>query len=397
MSCMQVIGKGVLGFAQGAITKRAERASGTRDIPENSIVHASAARNLFYQTNTGNGMNKKMVGLVALAYGLSACGGAPSINSSSSSSGSGGSGSTISEREMAAYFSGFACGVDFSAWGSGSSACFRTPTGGAQCIGTLEGTATPIVWQDSGQPVTHVLRYYGGGIKSLSDLLITDSGQAFAGFAGRLRSNPIVNAGVISGAVAYRQHCLIVKNQQRGQVLCYSDSYGEHLNTVEGLPATFDAIQLASDELSSLNMCALSTNGRAWCWQWQAGDDFFPAAEVKFSAPVKSISVGDKGVCGVKFSGGIECSNGWSATPETLPKTQLTYQSGSQLLTLNEDAQILSNYGSNVTKITDHAAGIGHSSYGAYIQISDGNTFSLQNNQLKQLPNLKAQAAQCPF
>jgi hypothetical protein len=298
---------------------------------------------------------------------------------------------------MASYFSRFACGVDFSAWGSGSSACFRTPTGGAQCVSYSEAKPQTIVWKDSGQPVANVLRYYGGGMKFGADLLITDSGQAFAAHSGSVLSNPIVNAGAISGAVAYRQHCLIIKNQQRGEVMCYSNFDGSNLKTVEGLPVAFDAIQLASDKNTDTKMCALNTSGSAWCWQWQAGDDFFPAAEVKFSAPVKSISVGDKGVCGVKFSGGIECSNGWSATPETLPNTQLSSQSGYQLLSISEDAQIFSSYAGTVTKITDHAAGIGLSSYGAYIQTNDGNIFSLQNNQLKQLPNLKAQAAQCPF
>ncbi len=254
------------------------------------------------------------------------------------------------------------------------------------------------MWQDSRQPVGNVLRYYGGGIKFGGALLITDSGQAFAGFSGNVYPNPIINAGAISGAVAYRQHCVIVKNQQRGEVSCYTNTDGSNLKSVTGLPANFDAIQLAADDHTDNKMCALGTNGRAWCWQWESGDNFFPAAEVNFSAPVKSISVGYRGVCGVKFSGGIECTNGWSAAPETLPNAQLTYQSNNQLITLNENAQIFLNTTEGVTKLSDQGAGVGvNFFYGAFTQTSDGSVFALDNNQLKQLPSLKAQAAQCPF
>jgi hypothetical protein len=316
----------------------------------------------------------------------------------------------VSESDITRYFSGLGCGVGFSALGAGLyNSSYRTMNGEARYvdmqypdIGVTHVFNRVVTWRDTGLPVTNILKIAVDGIRWSGTIIITDSGQVYAGREESIFSNPIINSGAFAAAAGFWQACIITKTNHLGQVWCYSDLYGSDIKAQTGLPADFDAIQLASDDSTRTRICALSTKGKVWCWDWQGDTDFSAPYEVKFKSPVKAIAVQQESppqipfICGIKFTGGIECSNGWESSD---------YRTGNQLLLNDHRVTLLGDNGevhiynmidSPTQCIKDNIIAMNKH----FLQSNDGKVYLLRGYESKTvelISDINPFATDCPF
>ena len=205
--------------------------------------------------------------------------------------------------DLQGYFAQFPCGVDFSAMGNGGyAACYRTEHGTAKCISKAKEPAHTLKWQGGGD-VTDVLHVSGSGQSNYAAVVTTD-GALYAGGVDGIPKTPIFPAGVVSTTGAYdNSSCALIGAPGSRRIECWRGN----LKKVE-FPEPVEPVQISGSYGAS---CALSSKGEVWCWQ-QGGGAEIPGVQatpskMAFKYPIIYLSVGQRAVCGVRATGGVDC------------------------------------------------------------------------------------------
>lgn len=220
--------------------------------------------------------------------------------------------SSSSAEGIAAYFADHPCGVDYNALGNGSwQACMTFEDGTAGCIhGQNPSDLVKLTWSD-GTPVTNAQQVSGAGYFEV--VLVTDNGDTYYGGRTSLdKNNPLFTGVGISGTGGQNTRCAMIRDGDKNDVRCWqnnSDPYRPEL------PADFNAMQVSANYS---DVCALDDDGSVWCWEQKPDNslDFIDTTPSKapFSEEITHVSVGQLSVCGVKYSGGVECLARWDST-----------------------------------------------------------------------------------
>ena len=222
------------------------------------------------------------------------------------------SGASSSAEGIAGYFADYPCGVDYNALGNGSwQACMTFEDGTAGCVhGDQPTEVVKLKWSD-GSDVTNAQQVSGAGYFDV--VLVTDAGDTYFGGRTSLDKNSPLFSGVgISGTGGQNTRCAMIRDGDKNDVRCWqnnSDPYRPEL------PADFNAMQLSANYS---DVCALDDDGAVWCWEQKPDNslDFIDSTPSKapFSEEIVHVSVGQLSVCGVKYSGGVECLARWDST-----------------------------------------------------------------------------------
>lgn len=209
--------------------------------------------------------------------------------------------------DLEAYFAQFKCGVDFSAMGNGGyAACYRTEQGGARCVSKASEAAKVLKWAD-GSEVRDVLHVSGSGQSNYAAVVTTD-GALFAGNVDGIPKTAIIASDVVSTTGAYdNSSCALIGAPGARRVECWRGA----LKQVE-FPEPVEPVQISGSYGAS---CALSDKGEIWCWQ-QGGGASIPGVmatptKMPFSHPMIFLSVGQRAVCGIRATGGVDCAARW--------------------------------------------------------------------------------------
>ena len=201
------------------------------------------------------------------------------------------------------------CGVDYNAMSNGSwQACWVLADGTAECAHATYKTSPKQV-KRNGDAVTDIAQISAAGYNDV--IVVTNEGQAIFGNFEYLPTTSTIESGVISATGGQNTACAIIKNGELRDVRCWTKN-----TPVErpALPAGFDVMQLSANYS---DVCALASNGDAWCWEQKSENSLSfagPApSKAPFSGPLDYISTGQLSVCGVLRTGGVECLARWDS------------------------------------------------------------------------------------
>ena len=235
----------------------------------------------------------------------------PAVSSSSAMAVSSSSAATSSAPagSLAEYFAAQECGVGFTALGNGSyKACYRLENGQAECVSPGGTTPTTVAWQGGGA-VTDILHVSGTGENEVS--LVTMSGAVHTGGVTSVSTTPVIASNAVAVTGGRNTKCALVSEGGGKDVMCFSGGSAVR----PGLPSGFDAVQVSSGYGVA---CAVNTDGEVWCWD--EGGNVPPfvnktPSKVDFAEPMVFVSAIQDVVCGIKWSGGMDCRANWYANP----------------------------------------------------------------------------------